>query len=49
MLRSRDPISYDHTRRIAPLAVNLAMVLQIGEPQLSDIERAGLLHNLGHT
>jgi response regulator RpfG family c-di-GMP phosphodiesterase len=47
MLRMRDPDSTDHTHRVARLTVNLAMALQIGEPQLSDIERAALLHNLG--
>jgi response regulator RpfG family c-di-GMP phosphodiesterase len=47
MLRARDPQSADHSHRVATLAVNLAMALQIGEPQLSDIERAALLHNLG--
>jgi response regulator RpfG family c-di-GMP phosphodiesterase len=47
ILRLRDPESADHARRVAHLAVNLAMAMQIGEPQLSDIERAALLHNLG--
>jgi response regulator RpfG family c-di-GMP phosphodiesterase len=47
MLRVRDPNSADHSHRVAKLAVNLAMALQISEPQLSDIERAALLHNLG--
>jgi response regulator RpfG family c-di-GMP phosphodiesterase len=47
MVRVRDSHSYDHAHRVAALAVNLAMALRIGEPQLSDIERAALLHNLG--
>lgn len=47
MLRARHPASYDHAQRVSRLAVNLAMALEIGEPQLSDIERAALLHNLG--
>jgi response regulator RpfG family c-di-GMP phosphodiesterase len=47
MLRARDPHACDHSRRVARIAVDLAMALQIGEPQLSDIERAALLHNLG--
>ena len=47
MLHARDSISYDHAHRVAKLAVDLAMMLEIGEPQLSDIERAALLHNLG--
>jgi response regulator RpfG family c-di-GMP phosphodiesterase len=47
MLRVRDAQSYDHAHRVAKLAVNLAMTLKIGEPLISDIERAALLHNLG--
>jgi response regulator RpfG family c-di-GMP phosphodiesterase len=47
MLRVRDAHSYDHAHRVAALSVNLAMALRISEPQLSDIERAALLHNLG--
>lgn len=47
MLHARDAISYDHAHRVAKLAVDIAMAMQISEPQLSDIERAALLHNLG--
>jgi response regulator RpfG family c-di-GMP phosphodiesterase len=47
ILRLRDHESADHARRVAHLALNLAMTLHIGEPQLSEIERAALLHNLG--
>ena len=47
MLRVRDAHSYDHAHRVAALSVNLAMALRVSEPQLSDIERAALLHNLG--
>ncbi len=47
MLRARDPDGYEHARRAAPLAVNLAMALRLGEPHLSDIERGALLHGLG--
>ncbi len=47
ILRLRDQASADHAQRVAHLAVNLAMTLQIGEPQLSEIERAALLHNMG--
>jgi response regulator RpfG family c-di-GMP phosphodiesterase len=47
MLRIRDAHSYEHAHRVAKLSVNLAMALRISEPQLSDIERAALLHNLG--
>ena len=47
MLRAREPGSYDHVHRVSALAVNLALALAIGEPRLSDIERAALLHTLG--
>jgi response regulator RpfG family c-di-GMP phosphodiesterase len=47
MLRVRDQQSCDHSHRVSTLAVNVAMTLEIGEPRLSDIERAALLHNLG--
>ncbi len=47
ILRARDPESYEHARRVASVAVNLGMALRVNEPQLSDIERAALLHNLG--
>jgi response regulator RpfG family c-di-GMP phosphodiesterase len=47
ILQLRDPVSAEHARRVARLSVNLAMALQIGEPQLSEVERAALLHNLG--
>lgn len=47
MLQARDAGSHHHAHRVAKLSVDLAMALQIGEPHLSDIERAALLHNLG--
>jgi response regulator RpfG family c-di-GMP phosphodiesterase len=47
LLRARDGGACEHVRRVAALAVNLALALQIGEPRLSDIERAALLHTLG--
>lgn len=47
ILRARDPESYEHARRVAGIAVKLGTSLRIGEPHLSDIERAALLHNLG--
>lgn len=47
MLQARDAGSYHHAHRVAKLSVDLAMALQVGEPHLSDIERAALLHNLG--
>jgi len=47
ILRARDEESYEHARRVASVAVKLGTSLRIGEPHLSDIERAALLHNLG--
>jgi response regulator RpfG family c-di-GMP phosphodiesterase len=47
MLHARDSVSFDHAHRVAKLALDVAMAMQIGEPHLSDIERAALLHNLG--
>ena len=47
LLQAREPIAYDHAHRVAKLSLDLAMALQITEPQLSHIERAALLHNLG--
>jgi len=47
ILRARHADWHAQARRVARLAVNLAMTLQIREPALSDIERAALLHNFG--
>lgn len=47
MLQARDSVSHDHAHRVAKLSLDLAMTLKIGEPQLSEIERAALLHNVG--
>jgi response regulator RpfG family c-di-GMP phosphodiesterase len=47
IVHARDPAASQHAHRVARVAVNLAMTLRIGEPQLSDIERAALLHNIG--
>lgn len=47
ILRARRAEWYDQARRVARLSVNLALTLQIQEPELSDIERAALLHNFG--
>lgn len=47
MLRVRDSNACDHSHRVSKLALDLAMTLQIGEPRLSDIERAALLHDIG--
>lgn len=47
IMRLRDAGTYEHAHRVARLAVDLAMTLQVGEPHLSDIERGALLHELG--
>lgn len=47
MLTIRDRAAYDHGTRVARLAVDLAMVLGVREPALSEIERAALLHDIG--
>lgn len=47
MMESRDPRARDTARRVARLAVNLALTLNVREPDLSHIEHAGLLHDVG--
>ena len=47
MLQARNQADYEHAHRVARLSVNIAMVLGVTEPELSDIERAGLLHDVG--
>jgi len=47
MLTMRDAAARGHANRVASLAVSLALVLGVTEPQLSDIERAAMLHDLG--
>lgn len=36
----------EHARRVSRLSVDLALVLEIQEPHVSDIERAALLHDV---
>lgn len=36
-----------HAHRVAQMAVNLALMLDVNEPELSDIERAALFHDFG--
>jgi response regulator RpfG family c-di-GMP phosphodiesterase len=45
--RRPDLAGLEKARRVARIAVNLALTLQIGEPHLTDIERAVLLHDAG--
>jgi len=47
ILQSRDPKAYEHARRVARCSVTLALAMGIGEPALSDIERAALVHDIG--
>ena len=47
MLRTRDAALHDHSRRVGHLAVKLALAMGVTEPQLSDIERGALLHDIG--
>lgn len=47
MLEAREPGAFEHAQRVARLAVNLALALQVDEPRVSDIERAALLHDVG--
>ncbi len=47
MRQPRDPASLARIHGVARLAVNLALTLEVGEPQLSHIERAVFLQDLG--
>lgn len=47
ILQSRDPKADAHARRVARCSVTLALAMGIGEPALSDIERAALVHDIG--
>lgn len=43
----REGDAYEHGRRVAKTAVDLALALGVKEPAVSEIERAALLHDLG--
>ena len=47
MLTARDGSAHDHANRVARLAVNLAVAIGVTEPDLSDIERAAMMHDIG--
>lgn len=47
MLQTRNAGVLEQAHRVASLAVKLAMALQIGKPDVIDIERAALLHDIG--
>jgi len=46
ILELREPGAREHAERVSRLAVNLASVLRMTQADLSNIERAGLLHDL---
>lgn len=46
-LNTRNPDAFEHTRRVAEMTVILADAMGISEPQLSHLERAALLHDIG--
>ncbi|MEI6670370.1 MAG: HD domain-containing phosphohydrolase, partial [Acidobacteriota bacterium] len=39
--------TFQHSRRVALISVNLSLALGLRSPELSDIERAALLHDVG--
>jgi putative two-component system response regulator len=47
MLAACSPRVYEHSRRVARLAMSLARATGVTEPELLDVERAGLLHDIG--
>lgn len=47
LLSVHQPHADDHARRVACLSVDLAMSCGLAEPELSQVEQAGLLHDLG--
>lgn len=47
MLTSHNAGARDHARRVARTAVHMALALGVTEPELSEIERAALLHDIG--
>ena len=47
MLTTRDASAREHAHRVARLSVSIALALGVTEPELLDLERAALLHDLG--
>lgn len=47
MLTTRDGSARDHAHRVARLSVKIALALGVTEPEVSDLERAALMHDLG--
>jgi len=46
-LNTRNPEAFEHTKRVADMAVLLATTMGVPEPLLSHVERAALLHDIG--
>lgn len=42
-----DRTTYEHSRRVSLISVNMALTLGLRSPELSDIERGALLHDVG--
>jgi response regulator RpfG family c-di-GMP phosphodiesterase len=42
-----DRTTFQHSRRVSLISVNLSLALGLRSPELSDIERAALLHDVG--
>ena len=49
MVLVRDSSAYEHAYRVSALSADLGRALEVGEPALSTIERAALLHDIGKT
>ena len=47
LLSVHQPQADDHARRVARLSVDLAVSCGLAEPELSQVEQAGLLHDVG--
>lgn len=47
VLELRCPLLVGHARRVSQVAVNLAMMLEVVEPALTDVEHAALLQDVG--
>ena len=46
-LALRDPAAFDHAHRVTELSIDLASALRVREPELSLIQQAALLHEIG--
>jgi putative nucleotidyltransferase with HDIG domain len=46
-LHMRNPDAFEHTKRVADMAVMLATAMGLQDPLLANVERAALLHDIG--